>query len=84
VGVRGFEVLMALSAIWNAIQVPMIHWTELAHKSRLHLLQEQENMTSAAKLTLMGESVATGSIWRSSEPKRLPRMRMGLEGLDRA
>jgi hypothetical protein len=49
---------MAPQSIEAVIQTPTIPCTQRAHKSRLHLLQEQENMTSGAKLTLIGESVA--------------------------
>jgi hypothetical protein len=48
---------MARQPIEAVIQTPTIPCTQRAHKCRLHLLREQENLTSGAKLTLMGESV---------------------------
>jgi L-aminopeptidase/D-esterase-like protein len=36
----------------------LVPCTQHAHRFHLHMLQEQENITSWAKLTLMGESVA--------------------------
>lgn len=45
---------MAPLAIGTVIQTPTIPCTQRAQESRLYLLQEQENMTSGAKLTLIG------------------------------
>jgi hypothetical protein len=57
---------MALLPIGMAIQTPTIPCTQRAHKSPLYLLQEQENMTSGAMLTPMGESAAP-----LSKPRRI-------------
>ena len=46
---------MTPQSIEAVIQTPTIPCTQ---RGRLHLLQEQENMPSGAKLTLIGESVA--------------------------
>jgi hypothetical protein len=51
------------------IQIPPM----LAARVRKHAV--------GVELTLIGESVTTGSIWHPSKPKRLLRTRMRLEGL---
>ena len=44
---------MALLAIRTVIQAPTIPCTQRTHKSRLYLLQAQENMTPGAKRALI-------------------------------
>jgi hypothetical protein len=63
---------MAPLPIEMAIQTQTIPCTQRAHKSRPYLLQEQENITSGAELTPIGESVTTHHLSRAiTWPQRL-------------
>jgi hypothetical protein len=54
---------MAPLPIGMVIQTPTIPCAQRAHRSRLYLLQEQENMTSGAKLTPIERISGMARLW---------------------